>query len=93
MSYEELTPTNTPIVKVAWADIMFIDNWGEDDETVQPVESATVGYLLEDSATVIVIASSYDYRAERWGSIHAFPKFQPELTVIKDQVPERERKR
>ena len=93
MDYSALHPGNTPIVKVAWSDIQFLDNWGEDDEVVQPVESATVGYLLEDTATVVVVASSYDYRAERWASIHAFPKAIPEVTVIKDQAPMGERKR
>ena len=86
MDYSALHPGNTPIVKVQWQDIMFLDNWGDEDETVQPVESATVGYLLEDSPTLVVIASSYDYRAERWASIHAFPKSPPEIAVIKDQV-------
>ena len=94
MSYGHLTPTNTPIVVVSWSDILFDDSWGDDDgEPVQPVESATVGYLLEDSPTVTVVASSYDYRSERWASIHAFPKALPEITIIKDQVPKQKRKR
>ena len=93
MDYSALHPGNTPIVKVQWSDILFMDNWGEDDESVQPVESATVGYLLEDSPTIVVVASSYDYREERWASIHAFPKAPPEIEVILDQVPTKERKR
>ena len=88
MDYSALNPGNTPIIVVSWQDIVFNDVWGEDDDTVQPIESATVGYLLEDSPTVIVIASSYDFRAERWGSVHAFPKSPPEIVMIKDQVNE-----
>ena len=91
--YEDLTPENTPIVRVNWSDIVTVDNWGEDDETVQPIESLTIGYLLEDTPTMVVVAASYDYRAERWGTKHAFPKTPPEIVVILDQVPAKERER
>lgn len=93
MDYSALHPGNTPIVKVKWQDILFLDNWGEEDESVQPVESATVGYLLEDTPTTIVVASSFDYRNDRWSTIHAFPKSPPEIEVIIDQAPMEERKR
>ena len=88
MDYSNLKPDNTPIVVIGWSDIVFDDQWEENPEdAVQPVESVTVGYLLEDSATMVVVASSYDYRADRWASIHAFPKRIPDVTIIKDQAP------
>ncbi len=69
---------------VKWEDIYTCDNWGEGDETVQPVECMTVGFLLEETKSMVVIGSSYDYRSERFGTIHAFPKTKPEVILIKE---------
>jgi len=41
--YSKLTPQTAYIVEIRWEDIYFCDNWGEDDESVQPVESLTHG--------------------------------------------------
>lgn len=77
-----LTPETAKLVRVDWEDIYFADNWGEDDEDVQPVESTTVGYLLEETPTMIVLGSSYDWRAGRWGTVHAISKMEPRVTEI-----------
>lgn len=83
--YSHLTPDTAKYVRVDWQDIKLVDNWGADEEIVQPVESVTAGWLLEDSETMVVIASSYDYRDERWGTVHAIPKCPPEVKVMVDQ--------
>ncbi|MCK4500178.1 hypothetical protein KAU11_06745 [Candidatus Babeliales bacterium] len=108
MDYSHLTPTNTPIIQVNWWDIVKGDNYNEDDN-VQTIEVISVGWLLEDSATEVKIASTYVWREERWSDQHAFTKSPPEIEpvkdqskkmksiksvkVVKDQVPERERAR
>jgi len=93
MSYDHLTPQTTPIVEIRWEDIYFDDAWNDDGDMVQPKESVTVGYLLEDSPTKVVVASSYCYKDEQWATIHAIPKAQPEVLVVHDRVPEKERAR
>jgi len=87
MDYEGMTPENTPIVRINWRDIVTVDNWGDDDEVAQPIECVTIGYLIGETATDITVAASYDYREERWGTKHSFPKTPPEMVMIKDQAP------
>ena len=79
----DLTPETAPLVRIDWEDIKFDDSWGEDEEALNPVESMTVGYLLDDTASSITIGSSYDYQSNRWGSRHTFSKVEPKITVIK----------
>jgi len=86
MDYSHLTPTNTPIVRVDWHDIVSADNYNE-DERAQSVEVASIGWLLEDAPTAVTIAGSYVWREERWSDQQTFPKAPPEITVIKDQAP------
>ncbi len=82
--YSGLKPHNTPIVTVHWSDIVSEDNWGQDDEVTQPIECVTVGWLLEETPTMIIVGSSYDFREDRWGSKHAFPKNPPEISTVKE---------
>lgn len=77
----ELTPDTAPLVRVDWEDIYMSDNWHE-NETVQPVESTTVGYLLLDTPSMIVVASSYDWRNEQWGTVHAISKATPSISML-----------
>ena len=86
MDYSHLNPTNTPIVKVDWHDIVSVQNYNE-DEGAQSIEVASVGWLLDDSPTAVTIASSYVWREERWSDQQTFPKAPPEITIIKDQAP------
>ena len=81
--YEGKTPENSELVTVTWEDILTEDNWGIEEATVQPVECITVGWLLQDTPSMIVVGSSFDYRAGTFGTIHAFPKVEPKITVIK----------
>ena len=86
MSYDHLNPSNTPIVEIRWEDIYFDDSWDEDsDGMVQPKECITVGYLLEDSPTKVVVGSTYDFNGEKWATIHAIPRVSPEAAAVKDQ--------
>lgn len=79
----ELTPNTAKLVRVDWEDIYFSDNWGEDeDDAVYPKESTTLGYLLKDTPTYIVVGSSYDWQAGQWGTIHAISKQAPDVSVI-----------
>jgi len=85
--YSHLTPENAPLIIVDWEDIYFSDNWDEDGEIVQPRESKTVAYLLEDSESQLVIASSYSWRDDRWATVHAIPKMPPKyITLSKEEV-------
>lgn len=70
---DALTPETARLVRVDWEDIYFSDNWS-DDEAVQPVESTTVGYLIHETPTVVVVAGSYDWRNGQWGTVHAIPR-------------------
>jgi hypothetical protein len=78
------TPALADLVEIRWSDIVTDDAWGDDEGPLHPVESLTVGYLLEETPTMIVIASSYDFRAETWGTKHSFPKNPPEITTIRE---------
>ena len=54
MDYSHLTPTNTPIITVAWHDIVARDNYNEDEEA-QTIEVTSVGWLLAETPTEIKI--------------------------------------
>ena len=82
--YNTLDPNCVRLVRVDWEDIVFMDNWN-DDETVQPQESTTVGYLLDETPTMIVIGGSYNWRDATWGTIHAISKAKPRITVLKGE--------
>lgn len=89
-NYDHLTPLNTRPVLVRWEDIVAADNWNEDD-ILQPIEVVTLGWLLEDSPTQMVIASTYNYKEEQWATLHALPKVMPTVEDIpawEDTPPE-----
>lgn len=79
-----LTPETARLVRVDWEDIYFADNWseGDDENDVQPVESTTVGYLLQETPTMVVIGSSYDWKRGQWGTVHAISKAGPRVADI-----------
>jgi hypothetical protein len=79
--YDHLTPSNTKAVMVRWEDIVALDNWNVED-VIQPIEVATLGWLLEDSPNQMVIASSYNWKDSEWASFHAFPKMKPTYEPI-----------
>ena len=78
---KNLDPMTAPVVRIDWEDIVFMDNWNE-DETVQPQESTTVGYLLEETPTMYVVASSYNWRDRQWGTVHAISRAAPTMKEI-----------
>ena len=75
-NYKHLTPFNTKVRFVRWEDIVGADNWN-DSEVVQPIECGTICFVLEDSPTMMVVASTYNFRDEEWATMHAFPKVMP----------------
>ena len=75
MKYD-VTPADVDVVVVDWADIVRVENWN-DDEEVDFIEAACVGWLLEDSPKRIVLASSYNYDTDTWADYHIFPKQAP----------------
>ena len=81
---KELTPQTATLVQVDWSDIVADDNWDGGEGLIQPVEAVTVGWLIDESPTMVTIASSYDYRAQQWASLHTFPKTPPQITKIKE---------
>lgn len=81
--YSHLTPQNAKIVTVDWEDIVFSDKWSGDEEDTQPVEVITLGWLLEETPTMLVVAGSYNYREEQWATVHSFSKKAPAITVIR----------
>ena len=76
-----LNPKNTPKVLIEWEDIHYGDRWNDDDE-VQPVESLSLGWLLEETEAMIVVASSYAWREQHWGGLTAFSKIPPRVTRL-----------
>jgi hypothetical protein len=86
MATPTLTPKTQPIVIVNWEDIVFDDNWNGEEENPQPVEISTVGWLLYENSTMIVVASTYNWREEQWGTVHAFPKSEPDVSIICEGV-------
>lgn len=78
-------PNTAPLVRVDWEDICFADSWNEGDGSMlQCLESTTTGYLIYEDATRIVVAGSYNWRAQEWATVHALPKGAPEIKVIKE---------
>lgn len=80
-NYDHLAPGDCPVVKVEWADITQFGQWNGEEE-VQTTDVANVGWLLEDDARWVVVASAYNYSDEQWADIHIFPKRPPEVTVL-----------
>lgn len=79
--YSHITPATAKKVQVNWEDIYFSDNWNE-DEPVQPIESSTLGWLLEETDTMIIVAGSYDWRNSQWATIHAISKVAPQVVFV-----------
>ncbi len=44
---------------------------------------AFIGWLVKETDTYILLASSYDWDAEQWGDLNCFPKYPPEMQEIK----------
>lgn len=82
--YDHLNPLCCPLVRVDWEDIVFNDRWDGGSEDVQPVECWTVGWLLEDSETMIVVAGSYNWRESAWATVHSFSKVVPVVSVERE---------
>ena len=79
--YTGKTPNNTPVVSVEWQDFQTAENWNEDD-VPETYGAVSVGWLLEESKTSIVIATTYSYEDERWSGYFTLPKLPPEVTVL-----------
>lgn len=83
--YRDSDPSTASLVRVDWEDICFSDSWNDEDgEDLQPVESTTVGYLLLETPTRLVIGSSYNWRERRWGTVHTFSKAVPMVTSLSE---------
>ena len=82
--YRNADPNTAPLVRVEWEDIVFLDSWDDSDGgSLQPQESTTVGYLILDTPTMMVIADSYNWRDRTWATIHTLSKVAPQVSVIK----------
>ena len=71
-------PTDTYLVRVEWKDIARYDGWN-DEVDPQTVDAETVGWLLEDNAKQVTVASSYNWTDETWADIHVVPRIPPEV--------------
>lgn len=74
-----LTPETARLVLVSWEDIVQYADWNEWSDAHDTLTVKTVGWLVEETARKIVIASSYNYADEQWSDLHAFPKMPPEI--------------
>ena len=74
-------PSECRIVKVSWEDIVSVSNWN-DDEDIGTRTCLTIGWLLEESETRIVLATSYDYEEERWADFTVLPKIGPSVEGV-----------
>lgn len=90
--YSHLTPDNTPIVKVLWFDIVSVDNWNE-DENAEIATITTIGWLLENNPKWVKVAGSYSWDDGSWSSQTVFPKGEPDVEIVVDQVGTIERLR
>lgn len=55
-----LTPYKYPLVEVIWDDASTDNGWEEPPEKLVPELVTTVGFLVRETATHILIANSYD---------------------------------
>lgn len=86
---EGLTPKNAKPVVVGWDDIKNTPAWNE-AEDVNSATMSNIGWLIEDSATRIVIATGYDWDDGRWCEFVTFSKRVPEVTALPlERAPER----
>lgn len=77
------TPASAPKVVVEWRDIAEYTEWGEEEQDrATTVDAVTIGWLLEETETYILIASSYNYSDSRWDGRHVFPKLPPEVIYL-----------
>lgn len=81
--YKHLNPKNADLVTVDWVDITFCDEWNNEDGDSDPVECVTAGWFMEETASEIVVCSTYNYRDEEWATKHELPKTPPHLAVIR----------
>lgn len=79
---ESLSPRECRLVEVEWEDITGLDNWNEDDGPFQPTSIVSVGWLLEDNAKWLTIATSYDHTNSKWASITVIPKLPPVVKFL-----------
>ena len=79
--FSGMTPSNTDIVVVEWEDIQSADNWN-DDEVPETYGAKSVGWLLEDSAKHVILATSYSDDDERWSGYLTIPKLPPTVVVV-----------
>ena len=82
----DLTPKTAPLVIIEWRDIAEYTDWGDGNEPdASTVDAVTVGWLLENTETHILIASSYNYSDSKWDGEHIFPKLPPEIVYLNKQ--------
>jgi len=89
--YSHLTPANVPVVIVAWEDIIFDDNYTEDDADLDSPELATLAWLLDEVPNKIVVGSTYNYKEDDWHTMHCFTKVMPMATrymLVKETIGE-----
>lgn len=64
---------NEGLVVVHWYDITTVANWNEEEEAYA-AEFFTVGWLVEEDSTKVVIASTWDPLDQEWREITTFPR-------------------
>ena len=72
MNYGAVAPDTAPLVRVDWEDIQTTDRW-EDDE-VHTAEATSVGYLVSETPSEVVLAGAYSWQDGQWGWLKALPR-------------------
>jgi hypothetical protein len=81
MAYEGVGD-NSAIVVVHWGDITSTPSWNVDQEP-GVTHFATVGFLVEDSDSLVTIATTWDKDELVYRDFHSFPKSDPTLEVVR----------
>ena len=74
---DDLTPETTDLIVVDWYDIVNVDDWNEQTESVWPAPLKTAGWLLAETEHQMLLAGTYDYQADTWSGKFVYPKTAP----------------
>ena len=77
-----MNPNTAKLVRVNWHDYISVSNWNDEDDDIRPPAISSIGYLIEETPTEIIVATSYNWDDDRWSDFTAFPKTPPEIQEI-----------
>lgn len=79
----KLTPINAKFIQLDWEDIVLDDGWDGEGTPVHVKECSTRGYLIVEHPAYVVLAGTYDWNDEVWGTMHAVSLAKPTIRNLK----------